>query len=109
MFSKKNRNKKNESKLGLIKLIKYLYRNNFCPLIVFAFSKRECESNALDLYKFNPLQRNKYDAKNFNLNNNDESENLIDLTTKEEEKEKIETIYYNSIHKYPKRTRNYQI
>ena len=98
---KKNKNKKNESKLGLIKLIKYLYRNNFCPLIVFAFSKRECESNALDLYRFNPLQKNKYEKKNLNLNNNDESENIIDLTTKEE-KEKIEAIYYNSIQKLSK-------
>ena len=98
---KKNKNKKNESKLGLIKLIKYLYKNSFCPLIVFAFSKRECESNALDLYRYNPLQRTKFDKKNVNINNNDENENSIDLNTKEE-KDKIETIYYNSIQKLSK-------
>ena len=100
---KKNKNKKNESKLGLIKLIKYLYRNNFCPLIVFAFSKRECESNALDLFRYNPLQRNKYNKKNVSLNlgQSEESENYVDFNTKEE-KENIEKIYYNSISKLSK-------
>ena len=97
---KKNKNKKkiNETKMGLIKLIKCLHRNKFCPVIVFAFSKRECENNALDLFKYNPLQKTKYDKNNLNLKKNDERENCVDFNN-EEEKQNIETIYYNSIKK----------
>ena len=95
-----NKNKKNESKIGLIKLIKCLHRNKFCPVIIFAFSKRECETNALDLFKFNPLQKTKYSAKNLNLNN-EESEKPIDFNN-EQEKSNIEEIYYNSIKKLSK-------
>ena len=97
---KKNKNKKkiNETKMGLIKLIKCLHRNKFCPVIVFAFSKRECENNALDLFKYNPLQKSKYDKNNLNLKKNDESENCVDFNN-EKEKQSIETIYYNSIKK----------
>ena len=98
---KKNKNKKIESKLALIKLINYLYKKSFCPLIVFAFSKRECEQNALDLYKYNPLQRTKIDKKNLKLINNEGSQKAIDLTN-DEEKENIEKIFYNSIGKLSK-------
>ena len=84
--------------MGLIKLIKCLHRNKFCPVIVFAFSKRECENNALDLFKYNPLQKSKYDKNNLNIKKNDESENCVDFNN-EKEKENIETIYYNSIKK----------
>ena len=94
----KNKKKINETKMGLIKLIKCLHRNKFCPVIVFAFSKRECENNALDLFKYKPLQKSKYDKNNLNLKKNDESENCVDFNT-EEEKNNIETIYYNSIKK----------
>ena len=97
---KNKKNKKNESKMGLIKLIKCLYRNKFCPVIVFAFSKRECESNAIDLYKYNPLQKNKFDKNNLNINR-EETENCIDFNT-EEEKNNIEKIYYNAINKLSK-------
>ena len=99
---KKNKNKKNEGKLGLIKLIKCLHREDFCPAIVFAFSKRECETNALDLFKYNPLQKTKYDKNNnLNIKKNEESENCIDFN-KEEDKENIETIFYNCIKKLSK-------
>ena len=98
---KKNKNKKNESKLALILLIKFLYKHSFCPLIVFAFSKRECEQNALDLYKYNPLQRNKFDKKNLKLINKEGKQDSIDLTN-DEEKQNIEKIFYNSIGKLSK-------
>ena len=55
----KNTNKKAGTKMSLIKLIKALYREKFCPVIVFSFSKRECEANAIDLYKYKPLQKSK--------------------------------------------------
>ena len=95
------RNKKNESKMGLIKLIKCLYRNKFCPVIVFAFSKRECENNAIDLFKYNPLQKSKFDKNNLNIKTEENTENCIDFNT-EKEKENIEEIYYNSINKLSK-------
>ena len=99
---KKKANKKNESKMGLIKLVKCLHRQGFCPVIIFAFSKRECETNALDLYKYNPLQKSKFDKKNLNINKNEEtSESAIDFNS-EKEKENIEKIFYNSIHKLSK-------
>ena len=99
---KKNKFKKNETKLGLIKLIKCLHREDFCPVIVFAFSKRECENNALDLFKYNSQQKSKFDKKN-NLNpkKNEESENIIDFNN-EADKENIEKIFYNSIQKLSK-------
>ena len=98
---KRNKNKKNEFKIALIKLIKYLYRNSFCPLIVFCFSKKECEQNALDLYKYNPRQINKFDKNNLKLNNTEETQSFIDLTT-DEEKENIENIFFNSTNKLSK-------
>ena len=99
---KKNKFKKNETKLGLIKLIKCLYREDFCPVIVFAFSKRECENNALDLFKYNTQQKTKFDKKNnLNLKKNEESENIIDFNN-EADKENIEKIFYNSIQKLSK-------
>ena len=99
---KKNKNKKNETKLGLIKLIKCLHRQDFCPVIVFAFSKRECETNALDLFKYNPIQKTKYDKNNnLKIGKTEESENIIDFN-KEEDKENIETIFYNCIQKLSK-------
>ena len=99
---KKNKFKKNETKLGLIKLIKCLYREDFCPVIVFAFSKRECENNALDLFKYNTQQKSKFDKKNnINLKKNEENENIIDFNN-EADKENIEKIFYNSIQKLSK-------
>ena len=89
-------NKKIGQKMSLIKLIKALYREKFCPVIVFSFSKRECETNALDLYKYKPLQKNKFDSKN---NKKKESkEKIIDFNN-DEEKEKIEKIYLSAISK----------
>lgn len=101
---KKKANKKNESKLGLIKLVKCLNREGFCPVIIFAFSKRECENNALDLYKYNSLQKSKFRERNsLNLKKNESGniENFIDFNTKKE-KEDIEKIYTNSIQKLSK-------
>ena len=97
--SNKNRNKKVGTKMSLIKLIKALYREKFCPVIVFAFSKRECESNALDLYKYKPLQKSKFDSKNTkNKEKNETKEKIIDFNT-EEDKQKIEEIYLSAISK----------
>ena len=91
----KNQNKKAGQKMSLIKLIKALYREKFCPVIVFSFSKRECEANAIDLYKYKPLQKSKYDAKN---KKKEIKEKIIDFNT-DEEKQKIEKIYLNAISK----------
>ena len=97
--SNKNRNKKGGTKMSLIKLIKALYREKFCPVIVFAFSKRECEMNALDLYKYKPQQKSKYESKNLkNKEKSESKEKIIDFNT-EEEKQKIEKIYFNAISK----------
>ena len=89
-------NKKIGTKMSLIKLIKALYREKFCPVIVFSFSKRECEMNALDLFKYKPLQKSKYDSKN--IKKKETKEKIIDFNT-DEEKEKIEKIYLNAISK----------
>ena len=89
-------NKKIGTKMSLIKLIKALYREKFCPVIVFSFSKRECEMNALDLFKYKPLQKSKYDSKN--IKKKETKEKIIDFNT-EEEKEKIEKIYLSAISK----------
>ena len=95
---KKKINKKNESKNGLIKLVKCLNREGFCPCIVFAFSKKECENNAIELYKYNPSVLNKFQSnKNLNL----ENENSIDFNS-EDEKKNIETIFFNCINKLSK-------
>ena len=89
-------NKKIGTKMSLIKLIKALYREKFCPVIVFSFSKRECEMNALDLFKYKPLQKSKYDSKN--IKKKETKEKIIDFNT-DEEKEKIEKIYLSAISK----------
>ena len=100
--SNQNRNKKTGTKMSLIKLIKALYREKFCPVIVFSFSKRECETNALDLYKYKPLQKSKYDLKNKKKKEkNEPKEKIIDFNT-EEDKQKIEKIYLNAISKLSK-------
>ena len=99
--NKNNKNKKVGPKMSLIKLIKALYREKFCPVIVFAFSKRECENNALDLYKYKPLQKNKHDAKMHKKGENKEKnkkDKIIDFNT-DEEKQNIEKIYLNAISK----------
>ena len=89
-------NKKIGTKMSLIKLIKALYREKFCPVIVFSLSKRECEMNALDLFKYKPLQKSKYDSKN--IKKKETKEKIIDFNT-DEEKEKIEKIYLSAISK----------
>ena len=100
---KNNKNKSNKlgPKMSLIKLIKALYREKFCPVIVFSFSKRECETNALDLYKYKPLQKSKYGvkmSKKEEKNEKNKKEKIIDFNT-DEEKENIEKIYLNAISK----------
>lgn len=95
--SNKNRNKKVGIKNSLIKLIKALYREKFCPVIVFAFSKRECESNALDLYKYKPLNKSKFESKNYK-SKHETKDKIIDFNN-EEEKQKIEKIYVSAISK----------
>jgi ATP-dependent RNA helicase DOB1 len=98
VHKKKKFNKKNESKNGLIKLVKCLNREGFCPCIVFAFSKKECENNAIELYKYNPSVLNKFQSnKNLNL----ENEHSIDFNS-EDEKKNIETIFFNCINKLSK-------
>ena len=94
--NKNHNNKKVGTKMSLIKLIKALYREKFCPVIVFSFSKRECEMNALDLFKYKPLQKSKYDSKN--IKKKETKEKIIDFNT-DEEKEKIEKIYLSAISK----------
>lgn len=42
----------NSSLSSLLKIIKLIMRRNYYPVIVFSFSKRECEFNAKQLYKF---------------------------------------------------------
>ena len=96
---KNNNNKKAGLKMSLIKLIKALYREKFCPAIVFSFSKRECEKNALELYKYKPLQKSKFQSKNNKKKPNQETkEKIIDFNT-DEEKQEIEKIYFEAISK----------
>ena len=96
---KNNNNKKGGLKMSLIKLIKALYREKFCPAIVFSFSKRECEKNALELYKYKPLQKSKFQSKNNKKKPNQETkEKIIDFNT-DEEKQEIEKIYFEAISK----------
>jgi superfamily II RNA helicase len=98
--SNKNKNKKVSTKMSLIKLIKALYREKFCPVIVFSFSKRECEVNALDLYKYKPLHKSKFDAKKNKKKDEgkEQKEKIIDFNT-DEEKKNIEEIYLKAISK----------
>ena len=86
--------------MSLIKLIKALYREKFCPVIVFSFSKRECEVNALDLYKYKPLHKSKFDAKKNKKKDEgkEQKEKIIDFNT-DEEKKNIEEIYLKAISK----------
>ncbi|KAI8809036.1 rRNA-processing arch domain-containing protein [Cladochytrium replicatum] len=68
----RGRKEKSKEKTDLFRLIKMIMIKNYHPVIIFSFSKRECEVNALQLSK-------------------------LDFNS-EEEKEMIEKVYTNAIH-----------
>ena len=51
--NKKIINKENENlNMDLINLIKKLYFDKFCPVVIFCSSKNECEKNTRDLFQY---------------------------------------------------------
>uniref|UniRef100_A0A6M2DMA1 Putative rrna-processing arch domain protein n=1 Tax=Xenopsylla cheopis TaxID=163159 RepID=A0A6M2DMA1_XENCH len=70
----------NASESNIFKIVKMIMERNFAPLICFSFSKKECESYAMQMAKldFNSTEEKKFVQEIFN--------NAMDVLTEEDKK-----------------------